>query len=452
MSEATGNIRLQVGITYREILKITLPISASLVVPQVNFITNNIFLGQLGEQALAIAGITGVYYLIFAVIGYGLNSGLQALLSRRAGENRKEEIASLFAHAVRLAILFAVLGIIVTYFIAPAILRMSLSDPQHVSMAISFMNIRILGLPFLYLYQMRNALLVSTNQSKYLIAGTFAETVTNIFFDYCLISGHLGFSKIGFNGAAIASVIAEFTGFITVFGIIHFNGVAKELNLYHGWKLSMQKLRLIVRQSLPVIIQFAISVISWEFFYILIEHHGERDLAISNTMRNIFGLFGCLTWAFASATNSMVSNIIGQGLHDRVPELIKRILHLSLGFALLVCICLNLSPGFLLTVYGQDDSFIQAAIPVVRIVSMALVMQSVSIVWLNAVVGTGSSKMSLLTEAIAITAYVVYVYIILQRMQLSIEWGWMSEWVYWICLFIPSYWYMRSGKWKTKVI
>ena len=65
-----------------------LPISLAMLVPQINFITNNVFLGALGEKELASAGITGVYYLIFAVIGNGLNNGMQALISRRAGQDR----------------------------------------------------------------------------------------------------------------------------------------------------------------------------------------------------------------------------------------------------------------------------------------------------------------------------------------------------------------------------
>ncbi|HRE39592.1 MAG TPA: hypothetical protein PK092_14190, partial [Chitinophagaceae bacterium] len=66
---------LQVDITNRQILKIALPISLALLVPQINFVTNNIFLGGLGENELGTAGITGVFYLIFALIGNGLNSG-----------------------------------------------------------------------------------------------------------------------------------------------------------------------------------------------------------------------------------------------------------------------------------------------------------------------------------------------------------------------------------------
>ena len=71
------------------------------------------------------------------------------------------------------------------------------------------MRIRITGLPFLYVYQMRNALLVGTNNSRYLVLGTLAETVSNILFDYLLIFGNLGFPEMGLKGAALASVIAE---------------------------------------------------------------------------------------------------------------------------------------------------------------------------------------------------------------------------------------------------
>jgi Na+-driven multidrug efflux pump len=82
-----------------------LPISLAMIVPQINFITNNIFLSGLGEMELASAGITGVYYLIFAVIGNGLNNGLQSLIARRAGQNLPQQIGSLFYHGIRQATL-----------------------------------------------------------------------------------------------------------------------------------------------------------------------------------------------------------------------------------------------------------------------------------------------------------------------------------------------------------
>src|SRR5205085_6677122 len=98
---------LQVDTSYRQIIKLALPISFAMFIPQFNFITTNIFLGHYGQESLAIAGITGVYYLIFAMIGFGLNNGLQALISRRAGENRPEEIGKIFSQGIYIALVIA---------------------------------------------------------------------------------------------------------------------------------------------------------------------------------------------------------------------------------------------------------------------------------------------------------------------------------------------------------
>lgn len=445
-------MNLQVKITNRQILSIALPISASIVVPQINFITNNIFLGGLGQKSLALAGITGVYYLIFAVVGHGLNNGLQALISRRAGENRIDAIGNLFWQGVRISLVFAAIGILLTWLVAPRVLHWSLHDEEGVKMAVQFLNIRIIGLPFLYVYQMRNALLVGTNQSKYLILGTATEAVVNIFLDYCLIYGKMGLPALGFNGAAYASVVAEIAGLVVIFIVIHAKGISRQLQLFRSWGFDAANTKLILKQSSPLILQHTISITSWEFFYILIEHHGDQALAVSNTMRNIFGFFGCFTWAFAATTNTMVSNIIGQDIHHRVIELIHKLIKWSVGFALIVCVFLNLFPHACLFIYGQGEDFIQAAIPVLRIVSFALVLMSVSVIWLNAVTGTGNSKMNLATETAAIILYCIYNYIVLEKLNLPITWGWASEVIYWSTLLIPSFWYMHSGRWKTRKI
>src|SRR5215475_11785116 len=107
-----------VTISNRDILRMALPISLAILVPQINFITNNIFLGHLDESgyALSTAGITGVYYLLFAVIGQGLNNGLQALIARRAGEGRIEEIGRLFSQSLLITFVLSAAGILLTWF------------------------------------------------------------------------------------------------------------------------------------------------------------------------------------------------------------------------------------------------------------------------------------------------------------------------------------------------
>lgn len=443
---------LQVSISNRQILKIALPISLAILVPQVNFITNNIFLGHYSQQALAAGGLAGVYFLIFAMIGYGLNNGLQTLISRRAGENRPDEIGKIFSQGVFISLIIASVGILLTWVLAPLIFRQVIHDPVTAENAIGFMKIRIWGLPFLYVYQMRNALLVGTNNSRYLVIGTLAETVANILFDILLIFGNLGFPEMGLNGAAVASIIAEFTGMFVIFVVIYYKGISKRFALFSHFKWDNTYARQIMSVSLPLIFQLAISIISWEFFYVLVEHHGQQALAISQVMRNVFGLVGCFVWAFAATSSSMVSNIIGQGKTEQVYFLIRKIVKISCLFAVTVAVLINIFPGALLSVFGQDKAFIASAIPVVRVVTLAMVFMSFSVVWMNAVTGTGNSRITFLIELITIILYCIYVYVVLETCNLSITYGWLSEWLYWLSIFFLSWLYMRSGKWKHKVI
>jgi MATE family multidrug resistance protein len=443
---------LRLDTSYRQIMAMALPISLAMLVPQINFITNNIFLGGLGERQLASAGITGVYYLIFAVAGSGLNNGLQALIARRAGQNLHHEIGEVFFHGIWVALGFAFLGIAITTFAAPPLLNSMIRDPLIAEEVISFLRIRIWGLPLLYLYVMRNALLVGTNQTRLLIWGTLAEALTNIALDYALIYGHWGFPALGFNGAAYASIVAEGVGLVVIYVIIHINGIHRDFSLFENIKWRMDMARTIVVRSAPLMAQFILSIATWEYFYLLIEHHGSQALAISNTMRNIFGVVGIFAWAFAATTNTMVSNIIGQGREAEVLPLVRKIMWVSVAFSTIMIMLLNINPGSYLAIYGQGPQFVEAALPVLRIVSMALWMMAVGTVWLNAVTGTGNTVVNLVIEIITLVIYIIYVYVVLEYLNLSIVWGWGSEWVYWISMFSMSLVYMLSGRWRGKKI
>src|SRR5688572_227661 len=168
MATTPSHTGLQVEVSNRQILKIALPITLALLVPQINFLINNAFLGHIdkdpaiAETILGTAGITGVFYLIFALVGNGLNSGLQGLLSRRAGENRPEEIGRLFGQGLWIAMFFAAAGILLTYLFAPYFLSYSLRSETVHQQAIDFLKIRVWGVPFLYLFQMCNAFLVGS--------------------------------------------------------------------------------------------------------------------------------------------------------------------------------------------------------------------------------------------------------------------------------------------------
>ncbi len=452
MTTGTSSENLQVETTNRHILRIALPISLALLIPQINFVVNNVFISGLGESELGTAGITGVCYLIFALAGNGLNNGVQALLARRAGQNLPAEIGRLFIQGVWIAMIFAVTAILITWLAGPWILSHSIYSDKVYNDAMGFLKIRIWGLPFLYFFQICNALLVGTNSSKYMKYGFWIQAGMNILLDYGLIYGRMGMPQLGFNGAAWASVIAELAGMLVVLGILVYKKFHQRFSLFLHWRYNAVLSGLIFRQSSPLVAQYLLSIIAWVLFYILIEHKGERELAISNTMRNIFGIFGIFSWAFASTANAMVSNVIGQGKQEQVISLIQKITRLSMGFTFLLCLLVNIFPDVFLSIYGRDSGFTNDAIPVIRIVSAGIMCMAAATVWLNSVTGTGNTKINLAIETVAILVYSIYIYLAIQVWNLSLVWAWTSELLYWTVLFGLSFLYIRSGKWKGKVI
>ena len=441
---------LQVSVTNRQILQIALPISASLIIPNVNFITNNIFLGGLGIKELGNAGITGVYYLVLMVGGNGLGNALQAIISRKGGEGKPEDIHKVFAQGIRIVLWFALGGMLFTWFVAPPILK-SFIKPENFMQEMDFLRIRVWGLPFLFLFQAGNAFLVGTLNSRFLLVGTIGQAVINIFFDYALIYGAFSFPQLGFNGAAFASVIAEVSGMVIVYVVIFRMGLKKEFNLFKSFKYDKVYSKIVLKISAPLVLQFVLSTVTWLVFFILLEQYGERAKAISNAMRTIFAVVGIMIWAFASTSNTMVSNLIGQGLQNKVVTAINKIMLLSVISTLCMLLILNIFPYHFLGLFRQDTSFVAAALPVLRVVSFGMIMMSIAGIWLNAVTGTGKTKMNLVIEAAAIIFYLVYTLVIVKKFRLSLAVVWSNELVYWLLIFLVSFWFIKKGNWKNDI-
>lgn len=445
-SAVSGDLRVRVN--NKQILSIALPITLAILIPQINMLTNSIFLGNLSTQALGNAGITGVYYLIFAVAGNGLNNALQSVFSRYAGSGNSGAFKTILAQGIRISLQFALAGILFTWLLAPYILKL-VADPLAYPQEISFLKIRIMGLPFLYLFQMGNAFLVSSLNSRYLMIGFICEALLNILLDYLLIQGRYGFPQLGFNGAAVASVIAEGVGLLVVLLVLYRTGLRKQYGLLK--KFSYDKLLTgeILNISAPLMLQYVISVTTWLVFFFLIEQlHDDTARAISNTMRNVFGLVGVFVWAFAGTCNTMVSNLMGQKKEEKVLEAITRIMCWSLGLCGMMVLLVNIFPNQFFGLFGQGKAFVAQGIPVLRVVSVGLLFMSIANIWLNGVTGTAKTRVNLLIEIVSITVYLIYTWIFMKVHYISLAMAWSNELVYWTTIFLMSFFYLRSGRWK----
>ncbi|MBK8517373.1 MAG: MATE family efflux transporter [Saprospiraceae bacterium] len=448
----SGSASLKVDTSVKGIVLLTLPISMAKLIPELNYLFNAAFLGHLGSKELALAGITGVYYLIFSAIGYGLNNALLAIMSRRAGEDNRDEIFSTLWHGMIVAIIMSFLFILFTRTLVHPVMLWAGIEAGGARIAGDFLNIRIFGLLFLYSLQMQNAFLISIQQTRYLVLIAVVQSGVNLFLDYGLIFGHFGLPAMGFNGAAIASVISEFIGMITVSSIIYGLNISERFNIKPVFNVVSKTLKLVFFQGFPLMSQLAISTASWWIFFILVSRtYSYEEQAVTQTMRNLFGLGGVFSWAFGSSANTILSNLIGQGRHSELFRIVKKLCIISTVGMGISMILLNIFPSIFLGLFGQEGHFILSGVGPLRVVSVAMIILCVGAIWLNAVVATGQTKIVFWIEFWGITAYLIYVWVVIEVLKLSLSVAWMSEWVYWTLLFCLSYSYLKFGKWKKEL-
>ncbi len=451
MSQIDTN-NLGVKTTNKQILQLAAPISLALLIPQISYFVNTVFIGQLGERELGVNGITGVFYLILAMIGYGLSSGMQIQMARRAGEGDKRGLAELMTNGAMLSVVFSLGLMLMTLWFVPVLFGYSLNDNDNFALSVSFVYIRVWGLPFLMLSQLFSAFFISIGRSRLLIYGSVVATVLNIIFDYLLIFGKLGFPMLGFKGAAFASVIAEVFYAVTMVVMFFGNKMHHQFPVFSFKHFDFSLSQRTLKVAAPLIVQFLFSIGGWLVFFIFIEHLGAQSLAASQVLRNIFGLVGVGTWALATTCNTMVSNIIGQGRRRDVPGVIWKICKLSLIYAIALCIIILAFSKQFLSIYSSDMSLITFAIPSLKVIILATLIMSLSTVVFNGVVGTGNTLVNLTIEITCVGCYLVYCYFVIYTWKSPLYLCWGSEFVYWTLLLIASTIYLKSGRWKGKDI
>jgi Na+-driven multidrug efflux pump len=296
------------------------------------------------------------------------------------------------------------------------------------------------------------AFFISIGRSRVLIYGAVVATVLNIVFDYLLIFGKFGFPEMGFRGAAVASVISEVFYCATMVGAFFLQKLYRDYPVLHYRQFDTELSQRTLKVAAPLIVQFMFSIGGWLIFFIFIEHLGGQALAASQVLRNIFGIVGVGTWALATACNTMVSNIIGQGRQNEVVGVIAKICKLSLIYAIVLCIFMLIYSREFLSVYSDDVGLVSYAVPSLRVIVLATLIMSISTVVFNGVVGTGNTVVNLLMEVTCVGVYLIYCYFIIRRWHSPLYVCWGSEFVYWLSLFACSAVYLRSGRWKGKEI
>ena len=438
--------------TNRHIFKISAPIFLSLLAQNLIQVIDTAFLGRVGEIELGASALAGVIYIAIYTLGFGFSMGSQILIGRRNGEKNYSKIGDIVIQGSLFLLIPAIILIPLLRYGAVNWIPAMFESADVAGAVTDYLEWRVFGLIFAFVNLMFRAFYIGIARTKVLTINAVVMAVVNIIFDYGLIFGNLGMPEMGIAGAAIASVIAEFSS--TVFFLIY---TRKTVDLL---KYGFNKIRfqwVVIKKTLDISIfmmaQYLFSISTWFLFFMLIENHmGERPLAVTNIVRSFYTIFTIPSHAIGSSTSTLVSNTIGAGRTHEVQGLIKRLSVISLGVMLIVISILLAFPKLMIKIYTDNRSLVSDTVVPLYVMISSLPIYSLGSVLFSAVSGTGNTRTALKFEIITLVFYVTYMWFIIVYMKASVAAAWTTEHVYWFLLMTFSFFYLRSEKWKERKI
>ncbi|MEF3245645.1 MAG: MATE family efflux transporter [Caldisericaceae bacterium] len=292
-------------------------------------LVDTFFLGHLGKELSgnAVAGLQIsfpiIWFLISFVIGFGF-AGI-ALVAQFTGANDKKNANYAAAQMISFSIVAGVITLIIGFFFMPQIARLITNVADVSIVAINYMKVYFLGVPFLFISAIFQNILAAKGDNVTPFKITLIANLINVVLDPFLIFGWWIFPRLTIVGAALATVIAEFIGAaISLFYL--FNGTK-------GIKLTLTDLRIdlswykrIFKIGLPAAVGNSGTSLGFLFLTGLIGRlpNAEVALAAYGIGDRAIHIIFVVVEGIGAAIVTLIGQNIGAGLIDRA-ELIARL-------------------------------------------------------------------------------------------------------------------------------
>ena len=398
----------------------------------------------------AAIGIVAVYYLVIASIGYAFSRGGQILISRRAGAKEYPAVGANFQAMLWFETGLAVVLFAFMYFCNEFVFQWIVENDDVREQCLLYLEYRIWGIWFSYPGLAMLALYTGLARTRFIVIDTLILRVRNIVLDYALINGHWGFPAMGIAGAALASTIAEA---LALAAFIVYMLWDKETMKYQLLRFTNLNLLLIKQQAtlaFPIVVQSAVGMGSWFLFFGIVENLGKTELAVTNLVRMVYLILAIPTWGFASSTNTIVSNLIGQNRRQAVMPMIRKIAWSCFWTTLVISVPVTLFPQYALYPFlgDYDTALLDAAVPVFRVLLGILLVFSIASNYFYGLAGAGATWFGLWIQIVCVVGYIGYIYVVVEHTNGGLPWAWAAEIFYWLIMWLRSWLYVRPAKWK----
>ncbi len=372
------------------LLQQSLPASIGFLVMSVYQMVDVWFVSRYAEGEIAIAAITVVLPITFLISSFGMAVGVggASVLARALGEENPEKAQKTFSNQIMLTLGFVLFFVLLGYLFQTELLTLFGANEEIMPYAKKYLNVLLLGLPFLGWAMMSNNVIRAEGKPKMAMYTMIIPAVSNIVLDYVLI---LQFD-MGITGAAWATTVGYMLS--GIYTLWFFLSGKSELQLSKsGLRLDIPIVKEIssigsitlLRQSMFSLLAIVLysQLDKWgqvEYETTLGESGGSHAIAIYGLIRGFTLFVAFPITGIMQGLMPIVSFNYGAKNGQRVKDSVWLAIQWTTGISLLLLSVIVIFPEELIGIFTEDKDLLAHTPRVLQLIFLSLPVMGIGFI------------------------------------------------------------------------
>ena len=341
----------------RALLIFSIPMIIGNLFQQAYTIVDSAIVGRyVGETALAAVGASYALTSIFICIAIGGGIGASVIISHHFGGHNygrmKTGIRTALLSFLFISLILGGIGLI----FSQQIMEVLNTPADAIDIAVTYLNIYFLGLPFLFMYNILSSMFNALGESRIPLYLLIFSSVLNIFLDLYMVA----VLNLGVAGAAYATFIAQ--GISAVLSLIIFIVTLQKLpGKAEGW-LSKTEFSDMSRIALPSILQQSTVSIGMMLVQSVVNSFGTQILAGFSAAMRIESLCVVPMSAIGNAMSSYTAQNIGAEKEERISQGYRMGNFMIIVIAVILCLFLEIAHKPLIALFLDNAASSQTIV------------------------------------------------------------------------------------------
>jgi putative MATE family efflux protein len=360
MKPGKGGPRLTQGPVGASIRSLMLPMMFSMVALLSYNIADTYFVGQLGTLELAAISFTFPVNFIVGAITMGFGIGTSSVVARLFGANQRHDVERVTLHAILLGVVTGAIVIAIGLATITPVFTALGADDTTLPIIQEYMRIYYFGGIFLVVPMITNSVLRASGDATTPAKLMGLAAMFNIVLDPILIFGLFGVPALGVQGAAIATVLANFLTMVASVTIVYVREKLISFDALDPDKI-LDSWRRILHVGVPSMTSSLVAPLTTAFITYQVAQFGQEAVAGFGVASRVEGLSLLSLMALSAAVTPVVGQSFGAGLHDRVQDAMRWCYRFALVYGLSVAAILAVVNPWITGLFTENPDALRTA-------------------------------------------------------------------------------------------